>query len=345
MNSIPSKSVLCLLAVLSAAGSLPAQEPPPAPPPAGTPMDNSGLPPAPRVLEQAPAPAPVILPDPAADDDDMDPEQIQQLTAIPDDAAFAAKIEELKKAGRLTDQAIYEMRLLRAWQGENIALLKELATPQKMQEVHYDVAASQFFSSDDQVKSFMALMHALIATRDGDEAAIKTNAMEAIWLFPEHASMVGDMITEYQRQKTMANLQVPMDLKLTPSAGGEPVALAELVKGKKALLLSFWASWAAPSVEQLPATIQLSERLLPLGVVTVGINTEGNPAKAEEQRTQHKITFPWVMEPDKEPLVNLLQIDGVPRTALITPEGKVLFNGHPEDARLQDALRQVGAGL
>ena len=140
----------------------------------------------------------------------------------------------------------------------------------------------------------------------------------------------------------LANIKVPMDQEIETSSG-EKTSLAELVKGKKAILLDFWATWCGPCMAMMPELIKKAETLNPQGIVVAGMNTE-NKAKAEKIRTSKSISFTWLVEPNRV-FSKLLSINSIPRMVLISPEGKVLFNGHPNDAALKTAISKIGAKL
>ena len=142
-------------------------------------------------------------------------------------------------------------------------------------------------------------------------------------------------------QETMANIVFPMDQKISSSQGKE-ITLSELVKGKKAILLDFWASWCGPCMQSMPALIEKSKILPPLGIVVAGMNTEGDKAKAEEIRVNKNIDFPWLVEPENGPFSALLGIDSIPRVILVSAEGNILYNGHPSDEALHLALEKLG---
>ena len=140
----------------------------------------------------------------------------------------------------------------------------------------------------------------------------------------------------------MAKITVPMDQEIETSSG-EKTTLAKLSEGKKAVLLDFWATWCGPCMRLMPELIKKAEKLNPQGIVVAGMNTE-NKAKAEKIKQSKSITFTWLVEPNKV-FSNLLSINSIPRMVLISPEGKVLFNGHPSDPTLKDAIAKVGGKL
>jgi hypothetical protein len=43
----------------------------------------------------------------------------------------------------------------------------------------------------------------------------------------------------------------------------------------------------------------------------------------------------------ERPYSKLLEIDSIPRMILVAPDGKVLFNGHPQDQGLWSALQKL----
>ena len=147
-----------------------------------------------------------------------------------------------------------------------------------------------------------------------------------------------------EREKQMAamvKLRLPMDLEVSTSTG-EKTTLGKLAEGKKGVLLDFWASWCGPCLALMPELEKKAEKYGPQGVVVAGMNTE-NAAKAEGLRKKRGIEFAWLVEPEGRPFSRLLKINSIPRMVLVTPEGKVLFNGHPKDDALAPALANLGA--
>ena len=143
-----------------------------------------------------------------------------------------------------------------------------------------------------------------------------------------------------EEKKLMANLKVPMDLEIQTSAG-EKTTLGDLAKGKKGVLLDFWASWCGPCMNLMPELQKKAEKLGSKGILVAGMNTE-NADKAESVRKKRKIGFTWLVEPEGRPLSQMLKINSIPRMILVAPDGKVLFNGHPMDDELVSTLADLG---
>lgn len=137
-----------------------------------------------------------------------------------------------------------------------------------------------------------------------------------------------------------------MEQPLMHTSGNGGTTLAELVKDKKGLLLDFYASWCGPCMRELPALIQKAEKLRPQGIEVVGINVDQNDgAKAEKLRQEKKIDFHWVIEGDDQFYSKQFDVQGIPRIVLLSQTGEVLFNGHPHDDKLVEALKKLGASL
>lgn len=138
----------------------------------------------------------------------------------------------------------------------------------------------------------------------------------------------------------------PMGHQLMYTSGDKTVTLAELVKDKKAVLLDFYATWCGPCMKEMPALQKKSQILLPQGVDVVGINIDRDDrTKAEKLRQDRAIDFHWVMDSEDEPHSKYYDVTTVPRMVLLSQSGEVLFNGHPQDAKLQEALKKLGVSL
>ncbi len=95
----------------------------------------------------------------------------------------------------------------------------------------------------------------------------------------------------------------------------------------------------------MPELKNKAAKLGPQGIVVAGMNVEGSAKKAERVRKKQKMKMPWLVEPKSEPFSSALKIDSIPRMILVAPDGKVLFNGHPQDPGLRKALAKLDVKL
>jgi thiol-disulfide isomerase/thioredoxin len=142
----------------------------------------------------------------------------------------------------------------------------------------------------------------------------------------------------------MAKISVDMKLPVTTSKG-EATTLGDQLGKNKAILLDFWATWCGPCMNLMPSLRKKAEQLQKHGIVVAGMNNESDEAKADEVRAQKDMKMPWLVEPKGSPFSELLGIDSIPRMILLAPDGKVLFNGHPEEPGLWEALKKIDATI
>jgi hypothetical protein len=98
-------------------------------------------------------------------------------------------------------------------------------------------------------------------------------------------------------------------------------------------------------MQLMPETKKLAAHLATHGIVVAGMNTEADEAIAEKVRAEKMMDIPWLVEPMDRPFSEPLAIDSIPRVILISPEGKILYNGHPQDQGLWTALKKIDAAI
>jgi len=255
--------------------------------------------------------------------------------------------ETIKKAGMsIPRQQILEAKLVWGLRHQDNAWLESILPELEVLAENFDPTASAGIKSADEVRSFIAYVKAVRAQSQGDEKGFKKQILEAIWLSPAQAPLFIQVIEKIRLESKMAHLKVDLNTVVSMH-NGEVTTLADQLGGKKALLIDFWASWCGPCMRLMPELKKKAESLAPQGIVVVGMNKddENAPALTAKIHDEQGIEFPWLIEPAERPFTKLLEIESIPRMVLINPEGKVLFNGHPQDPALWVALQKLDPTL
>src|SRR5262249_18836109 len=92
--------------------------------------------------------------------------------------------------------------------------------------------------------------------------------------------------------------------KLAPSfsadlMGGNKVSLKESLKPGRLLLVSFWATWCTPCIEELRT---VSEKLkadpnLPLDILTINVDTSETSSDVKPTLKLYSFKFPVILDP------------------------------------------------
>lgn len=268
------------------------------------------------------------------------------------DADYQSAYDEAVAAG-LPDSWLLEARLARAFvMGDFESLFAALPDMESVGD-DFRFGFERVFISKTQMQGFADALRCLKAYREDDMEAFEKYAVASFDKAPDFnkAFGIGDLLTRYRYQQVqeavMADRGVPMDTVLT-SVEGEARTLKEWVGDDKALLLDFWASWCGPCIRLMPSLREKSESLSQQGIFVAGVNTddEDQQAKAVKVREQREMAaVPWLIDGNGGDLSGYLMIDSIPRMVLISPEGKILFNGHPMDDGLGVALGKLGVTL
>ncbi len=252
-----------------------------------------------------------------------------------------ALVKEANLAG-VPRQQVIEAKLVWGLRHQDTVFLVKILPEVEILATSFDSTNSAAIPNAEAAKAFIAYIKALKANEAKDEAGFKQNILEAIWLNPKQAPVFIQSIDKFRIESKMHSLLVDLKLPLTTSMG-EATTLGDQLGGKKALLLDFWASWCGPCMNLMPALKKKAEKLSAHGIVVAAMNKDDENAEsiAERIRKEQNATLPWLVEPAERPFSKALEIDSIPRMILLSPEGKVLFNGHPEDPALWTALKKI----
>ena len=109
-----------------------------------------------------------------------------------------------------------------------------------------------------------------------------------------------------------------------PDVRGRPIRLADF-RGKRAVLLNFWATWCVPCRLEMPTMEQAYREYKGLGLEILAVSIDvGNPpvvaATVVQFMEELKLTFPALLDPEME-VARRYRVFGIPVSFLIDREG------------------------
>ncbi len=135
-------------------------------------------------------------------------------------------------------------------------------------------------------------------------------------------------------------------LKISEWIKGDPVSLAD-AKGKKIVVVEFWATWCPPCRTSIPHLTDLAKKFKDKDVVIVGISDEKPPVvKAFVEKMGPKMDYVVALDDDNataEGYMRAYDQNGIPHAFLVDKTGRVVWHGHPMGG-LDQALDEVVAG-
>ena len=127
-----------------------------------------------------------------------------------------------------------------------------------------------------------------------------------------------------------------------PRAGGGEERLA--AQRGQVVLLSFWASWCAACLRELPLLAGLQRRHAGRGLLVWGINVEGELAKVQRVRQAHLAARELTMLLDREgEVARRYAVQTLPHLVVVGRDGRVtrVHVGAGRVSRLEAAVEQA----
>jgi thiol-disulfide isomerase/thioredoxin len=121
-------------------------------------------------------------------------------------------------------------------------------------------------------------------------------------------------------------------LEIAEWVKGDAVDLAA-VKGKKIVVVEFWATWCGPCRTSIPHLTEMQKQFADRGVVFVGVSTE-SAAKVQPfvDEMGDKMDYTVAIDRDgktSEGYMKAFGQNGIPHAFVVDREGKVAWQGHP----------------
>lgn len=125
---------------------------------------------------------------------------------------------------------------------------------------------------------------------------------------------------------------------------GKPIRLADLIKGKKGVILDFWFYDCPPCLDEFRHLQPMASALEKQGFALLGVDRLDKAGSVKEYEKRHHFTIPMALsQTGAASADNLFGVQGSPTTVVISPQGKVVgvFEGE-DDAGLAKSLRRLG---
>lgn len=123
-------------------------------------------------------------------------------------------------------------------------------------------------------------------------------------------------------------------------ASNKSIASTELYKGKKYILIDFWASWCAPCRKEIPNLKNLHAKYAAKGLEIISISLD--KVDADWQKALKFEQLPWPNFKDNNGIANLYKVKTIPSMFLLDGTGKIIgenLRGEALAAKLEELFQ------
>ena len=99
------------------------------------------------------------------------------------------------------------------------------------------------------------------------------------------------------------------------------------IKGEKATVLDFWATYCGPCVRSIPELVKLQADFKNKGVQIIGINVDGprNQSKVKPFIESFDVNYPVLLDLNRE-VMGLFNVNAMPSLLILNAEDDVVFS-------------------
>lgn len=263
--------------------------------------------------------------------------------------ALDAAIADARKAG-VSAQAILEARFLYHVDRREDAAIAAMLPEFLKQSGDFKIEDSVIFAVKEDWLAVVEYVKAIVALSKDEKDAFKKHITEAFWLSPRQAAAFAPHIERLRLEESMRSVKIDFSIKLAPVNPGDPVSLESLFAGKKAMLLHFWSPMSQECEAAMPDFVATARALASNEIAVVSLVPDDAPkllaaARAMIHPLGREAPGAWLIDSKDKSLGRDLRIQNLPSMALLTPDGKVIFNGDPTDGRFWETLEKIDARI
>jgi len=258
---------------------------------------------------------------------------------------FKAIYADAQQAG-IHQQVLLEARFLNFVElGDNTAIAK-LAPELIKNQNTFDPNQSEVFAIKDDWLAIIHYAQALEALEKNDKASFKKNITEAFWLSPRQAQAFSPHIEKLRLEEAMKTTQLPLNQLLKSQQSKDTAPLKAHTKDSKGIILYFWNPLSQEIQIDIPDFVATTEACHESDISVLAILTGKHPdiiddaeALRKDEAANAKCT--WLIDSNKKQLASLLWVRSLPTMIVASPDGHVLFNGHPSDENFWLAIKKL----
>jgi hypothetical protein len=275
---------------------------------------------------------------------------IEQMLSERESPEALQKAIQTAQARNVSEQAILEARFLfhvdRAEDKEIAALLPDFLSLKD----RFKLDDSEIFAGKDDWLAVTEYVQALAALEKGDKDGFKRHITEAFWLSPRQGAAFAPHIDRIRLMDAMKAVRIDFGKGYTDTLTGKPTDFGAIIGTRKGLLLHFWSPWSEECEATIADFLVSAEYLSANDVAVASVLPETSAkviadAKAMLDATGRKLSGSWIVDSEKNPICAQLNVQSVPVVVLVSPDGAILFNGHPTDEEFWRSLGKINPAI
>ncbi|MBK1791824.1 hypothetical protein [Persicirhabdus sediminis] len=276
-------------------------------------------------------------------------ETLERLFSARSEAALQQAIDEARKAG-FSEQSLTEARFLFLIDKQDHRALAAMADELEAKKDTFSLNDSEIFSLEDDWLAIISFTKSLAELEQGNIEGFKKNITEAFWLSPQQASAYTPIIEKTKTAEAMKQLTLDLEQRVLQLNVDDGIALKETLKGKSAALIHFWSPWSEASEASMADFIltarELNKHNIAILHTLIDITIEGRGEGQYIYKLHNKdLPYFWLQDTKNNSLSGTLRVRDTPTVCLLTPEGKVLFNGAPSDPNFWNTVKLIAPEL